>query len=181
MNNIKRLLFILSFLYLMTFITSSISSYSNSIKNTQEKRIRNLSYTIGSIYYELQYPLNDLTGTGDRLKDVPYKVQCKLLACESGCCVGEINKMRCGPEADCAIYLDSVNTNITIIAVCVIVVLLIIFLILFVTFKKVFKFSNSASACLSLGCMSILFIPWVIYFICKEKKDETANEKLKEG
>lgn len=175
--NTKRLLLIFSFIYLTSLISSSFTK--TSLENVPQKR--NLSYNIGSIYYELLYPLNDLTGTGDRLKDVPYKVQCKLLKCESGCCVGEIDKMRCGPDADCAIYLDSVNVGITQIVVPVVVGLFLIFLILVITFKIVFKFSICASICLSLGCISIVLIPFVIYFICKEKKNVTEIESLKDG
>lgn len=178
--NMKKIIFLISFLYLI----SSTAALSNikTIQKEKEKESRKLQYSLGSIYYELQYPLNNLTGTGDRLKDVPYKVQCKILACASGCCVGEIDNMSCGPAADCAIYLDALETNTLIIAVCVAVVFLIIFAILFITFKKIYKFSISASTCLALGCMTIFLIPCVIWFVCKERKNVTSdNNKSKDG
>ena len=165
--NLKKIVFIISFLYLMTFISSTITTKPES---------RNLQYSTGSIYYELQYPINNLTGTGDRLKDVPYMVQCNILRCESGCCVGEIDKMSCGPAADCAIYLSSFETGTTIIIACVIVFFFLILLILAITFNKVFKFSICASVCLSLGCMTIILIPCVIYFTIKEGKNACKNK-----
>jgi hypothetical protein len=90
--------------------------------------------------------------------------------------------MTCGPDADCDIYLDRVNVRIIQIVVPVVVGLFIIFLILVITFKKVLKFSICASICLALGCISIVLIPFVIYFIFKEKKKNvTESENLKEG
>ena len=175
-KNMKRLIFIISFIYLIAFTSSTISNKPSN----KNKELRNLQYSHGSIYYELQYPLNNITGTGDRLKDVPYKVQCKLLACDSGCCVGEIDNLSCGPEVDCLIYLENSKSESIIIGIVVSFGLLIILIILFVTFLKVFKFSISASFCLSIGCMSVILIPWVVYFVHKERKNVTCKNKSKE-
>lgn len=180
-NNIslmKTILLLISFLYLISNISSSTSI---SINQNILKKNRNLQYSLGSIYYELQYPINDLTGTGDRLKDVPYKVLCKILACDTGCCVGEIDKMSCGISTDCAIYLESLNTNRLVIAVCIVVILLVIFFILLIVFKKVFEFSYYTSLCLTLGSMSIILIPYVVYYIIKEKKNCNGKDKSKDG
>ena len=171
------MLLIISFLYLMSPICSIKSAKSRN--KTPESR--NLQYSMGSIYYELEFPINNLTGTGDRLKDVPYMVQCKIMACSTGCCVGQIDKMSCGPEADCLIYLDSSKKGMTIIIICVVVIFFMIFIILFLIFKKFFKFSNSAATCLSLGCISIILIPCIIFFVFKERKNVTCTDKSKEA
>lgn len=157
---------------------NQITSISNeNKKNFLSEKNRNLQYSLGSIYYELQYPINDLTGTGDRLKDVPYKVQCKILACESGCCVGEIDKMSCGPAADCAIYQDSLNTGRLIISVCIVVILLVIFFIFCLIYVKIFKFGKGTSVCLALGSMTVILIPLVVYWILQERKNRANSKK----
>jgi hypothetical protein len=174
--NMKKIVFIILFLYIITFTSTKSTNQLNNYKQS-----RNLQYSIGSVYYELQYPLNDLTGTGDRLKDVPYKVKCKILACETGCCVGEIDKMSCGPQMDCAIYLDKLNNMTISIVVPVVIGFFVIFAILLFTFLKIYKIPLFTSICLSLGCLSIILIPWVIYFVYKKNKNVTSNEKnLKE-
>lgn len=171
----KKLVFIILFLYLITFASTKNTNQLN------KNQSRNLQYSIGSVYYELQFPANDLTGTGDRLKDVPYKVKCKILACETGCCVGEIDKMSCGPQTDCAIYSESVRILTISIAVPIVVGLFIIFLILFFTFLKVYKLSCCLSTGLSLACFIIILIPLVIYLVYIQNKSVTSKEKnLKE-
>ena len=175
--NLKKLICLVSFLSLITLISSSVTSETTK----RLSQTRSLAYSIGSIYYELTYPINNLTGTGDKLKDVPYQVQCRIKKCESGCCIGEIDGMLCGAAADCAIYLEKSKETSLIVSIVVPIGLLIIFLILFITFKKVYKISTGKSICFALGCLTIVLIPCVAYFVYQGSKNESTNEKQKEG
>lgn len=170
---------LVSFLCLTNLTTSS---FAKQVSNRATPPLtRNLEYSLGSIYYELVYPINNLTGTGDKLKDVPYKVQCKILECDTGCCVGEIDNMVCGVAQDCAVYLEKSKEAGLIIAIIVPVSLFIIFLILFITFKKVYNISTGKSMCYALGCLTIILIPLIAYLIYKRKENATSNPKQKDG
>lgn len=173
----KKLICIISFICILSLISCQGQSQNQNLFLSKN---RNLQYSLGSIYYELVYPINNLTGTGDRLKDVPYKVQCKIKQCESGCCVGEIDKMLCGDPADCAIYLEESRKPTLLAGIVIPVGLLIIFIVLFISFRKVYKLSVGQSICLAFGCLTIVLIPFVAYYVYKESKDN-VNNKSKEG
>ena len=171
----KKMICIVSLLCLISLISSPAVEISKSSKG------RNLQYSLGSIYYQLEYPMNVLTGTGDRLKDVPYRVKCKLQKCETGCCVGEIDNMTCGAADDCTIYLDASKIPYLLTAIIIPIGIFVIFIILLITFLKVYKLSIGLSFCFALGCLTIVLIPCVAYFVYKESKDENKNDKSKEG
>ena len=171
--NKKRMISIMSFICLISLISSPAVEITSKIQS------RNL-YSLGSIYYELVYPINNLTGTGDRLKDVPYQVQCKIKKCDTGCCVGEIDNMTCGLKANCVLYLDESKLPTLLAGIIIPLALLIIFIILFITFTKVYKLPTGQSICFSLGCFTIILIPFVAYFVYKSGTKGT-EENVKEG
>lgn len=49
---------------------------------------------------------NNLTGTGNRLKDSVYNAICSTLKCNTLCCEGHINQMTCGKEENCVKYQE---------------------------------------------------------------------------
>ena len=165
---------LIAFLSLISLITCSAVEITSKIQS------RNL-YSLGSIYYELEYPINNLSGTGDRLKDVPYQVQCKIKKCDTGCCIGEINNQKCGLQADCALYLDESKKPTLLAGIIIPVGLLIIFIILFITFTKVYKLPTGQSICFSLGCLTLVLIPCVAYFVYQEGKNGNTNKKSQDG
>ena len=173
-RNKKKMIFIMSLICLISLISCPAVEFSGKLSQS-----RNLQYSLGSIYYELVYPINNLTGTGDRLKDVPYRVQCRIKQCDTGCCIGEIDNMSCGEPADCLIYLDESKKPSLLAAIIIPIGLVLIFILLFITFLKVYKISTGRSICFSLGCMTIVLIPCVAYFVYKESK--CGDEKSKEG
>jgi hypothetical protein len=173
--NKKRMISIVAFICIISLITCPAVEITSKIQS------RNLQYSLGSIYYELVYPINNLTGTGDRLKDVPYKVQCKIKKCDTGCCVGEIDSMTCGLKENCIIYLDESNMPTLLAGIIIPLVLLIIFIILFITFTKVYKLSTCKSICFSLACFTIILIPCVAYFVYKAGTKENSDSVAKEG
>lgn len=60
-----------------------------------------------TIFYTKLFELNNnITGTGNILKDVVYRQICISLNCASGCCIGNINSMTCGLTNDCLKYAD---------------------------------------------------------------------------
>lgn len=173
----KTMMCLISFLCLLSF--SSTSTQNHQLNFLQQSR--NLQYSLGSIYYELAYPINNLTGTGDRLKDVPYKVQCKIKQCDSGCCVGEIDSMVCGLASDCAVYLEKSREPSLIIGIVVPFSLLIIFLILFIIFRKGYNVPTGKSMLYALLCLTIVLIPFIAYWIYKNKENVTTSKKQREG
>jgi hypothetical protein len=44
---------------------------------------------------------NDITGTGDKLKDIVYITACMAIECPNHCCQGSISIMTCGTEEIC--------------------------------------------------------------------------------
>lgn len=53
---------------------------------------------------------NNITGTGNKLKDIAYNSACNLLKCED-CCEGPISNMTCGAFYNCQKYKDYVNRH----------------------------------------------------------------------
>ena len=134
-----------------------------------------------SIYYNLAYPANNITGTGDVLKDVPFRVLCMLLACNSGCCVGEIDNMRCGLAADCQVYLDYSKIPGMVVAIVVPIGVFILLTALFIYLNRFKKYSCCSAFCMCLGCLLVITIPVVIYYLlCKKQKDSVTPDKGKE-
>lgn len=172
---IKSLL--LCSVYITLFLSHVNMSQSKGALISSEER--NLQYSMKSIYYDLVYPSNDLTGTGDKLKDVPYKVLCKIIACTTGCCVGEIDNMRCGAANDCKTYKDYSNMGGVIAAIVVPISVTIILVFLTLLFNKKWKYTCCTSFVMALGCIFIIPLPFIIYCICKKDCSVTA-EKNKE-
>lgn len=172
----KILLYIALFNVLFSVI--SLKKISNEYNRQQKESNRNLQYALNSIYYNKVYPANDITGTGDKLKDVPYKVLCKILNCVSGCCVGEIDNMRCGAAADCKVYSDYSKLPGMIAAI----VVPIGFFILLVAFcyylMKYRKYSFSSAFCMCLGFLFILTIPLVLYYLLCKKENRVGSKTI---
>jgi len=139
---------------------------------------RNLQYNFKSIYYNIVYPANDITGTGDKLKDVPYKVLCKIMKCESGCCVGEIDNMRCGLEEDCKIYTNYSNLPGLVAAIIVPIGVFFVFLLLFIFLTKYKKYNCGKTLLICLACLFVVTIPIVIYFMIRIDKSVTPDKNI---
>lgn len=186
MQNVFSKIFTLKALILIIALANIFIPAINSKKiwvQEQENNLsnkRNLQYGLNSIYYNIAYPANDITGTGDRLKDVPYKVLCKILSCVSGCCVGEIDNMRCGLAADCKVYSDYANLPGMIAAIVVpigVFFLLIAFSFYLVKFKK---YSCCGAFCMCAGLVFIVTIPIVIYYLFFKKYYSVTSKNPKE-
>jgi hypothetical protein len=101
---------VLVVLCLFGILTSqgSVNSYSeDEIRNLQAAKARTTSK---SIYYSVPFTYNNITGTGNKLRDDAYRVICKSLNCESGCCAGDTNSMRCGVTEDCLKWVNWVKS-----------------------------------------------------------------------
>lgn len=171
-----------AFLYisLLNLLFLAISAKKIWIENSLQKQIepkRNLQYSLNSIYYNIAYPANDITGTGDKLKDVPYKVLCKILSCVSGCCVGEIDNMRCGLAADCKVYSDYSKVPGMVAAIVIpigVFILLVAFCFYLVKYRK---YSFAKSFCMCFGCLCVVAIPFVLYYLFCKKNDNGDSSK----
>ncbi len=178
-NKPRKILFYFAILSLIFCNVYSKKIYHQANENKNDKR--NLQFSLNSIYYNLPYPANDITGTGDKLKDVPFRVLCKILACESKCCVGEIDNIRCGLLEDCLIYSDYSKIPGMICAIVIPIGVFIILVFLFVFLLKYKKYDWSVALCMCLGCLFILTIPVVIYYYFSRRNSAvTVSEKNKE-
>jgi len=77
--------------------------YLNNIQ-TRENFIEPLEY----IFYEKKLDIeNNITGTGNKLKDVAYRALCFTLKCPSTCCDGPIDHLKCADEGTCNMYKEA--------------------------------------------------------------------------
>jgi len=178
-SNGKKLTKLIFYLTLVNIIFSIITSKKiNFQPEYHNQNIRNLQYAIHSVYYNIVYPANDITGTGDKLKDVPYKVLCKLKSCDTGCCVGEIDYMSCGLASDCRIYSDYSKIGGMVAAIVIPIGVSILLILLFVFLFKVKKYTCGSAFCLCLACLLIIPIPIVLYYcFCKKNSSVTTEDK----
>ena len=180
-SNTRKILFYISMLSVIFSTFSAKKRYVSDSEVQSKKKGRNLQYALNSIYYNLMYPANNITGTGDLLKDVPFKVLCMILACNSGCCVGELDSMRCGLAADCQVYLDYSRIPGMVVAIVVPIGVFVMLFALFVYLYKYKKYTCGGAYCMCLGCLFVITIPIVIYYFFFKKQQESVTPgKMKE-
>jgi len=172
--NMKKALFYIALLSLI--FSSAVSSKKIWIESSQQQSEpkRDLQFAMNSIYYNIPYPANDLTGTGDKLKDVPYKVLCKILSCNSGCCVGELDNMVCGSADNCQVYSNYAKIPGVVAAIVVpigVFILLVAFCIYLVKYQK---YTLCGAVCMCFGCLFIVTIPLVLYYLFCKKNDSVT-------
>lgn len=172
---IKNLL--LSGVILLSFVPL-ITNTSNFLPEKTQRSLQYVEFSSNGIYYLLEYQKNDITGTGDKLQDVPYKALCIIKACENSCCTGDITNMQCGTAEECKTYFDSTRRgNVAAAVIIPIAVTVIFFLVFFLLWKK-YNVSWDLSALLSFICMFVITIPFVIWYVKKYKPlDENSTDK----
>lgn len=182
-NFLKRKKSLLSFLFSLIILIQLQSQIKTEI---QEKGFMEdyqyIKFSSDSIYYKLKFMKNDITGTGNRLKDVPYRTICVLKNCPNICCIGDIDSMVCGGKDQCKeFYDDSIYGNI-VAAVIFPILFLGIFVFFYCVFNKISDGKNKAlSALLAFSCMFVITIPFVIFFIWKFKpyEENDSNNKMR--
>lgn len=179
-SNIRKMLFFTAILSVVFSVFPAKKFYLSENESLSKQKNRNLQYAVNSIYYNLAYPANNITGTGDLLKDVPFKVLCMLLACNTGCCVGEIDNMRCGLAADCQVYLDYSKIPGMVAAIVVPIGVFLLLTALFIYLHRFRKYSCCSAFCMCLGCLFVITIPIVAYYIFCKKQESVTPEKIKE-
>lgn len=144
------------------------------------KSLRNLQYaqfSSSGIYYNLEFQKNDITGTGDKLLDNPYKTLCYIKKCVSGCCIGEINDLQCAKAEDCKIFFDSTKKGKIAAAIVVPIIVTSIFFISFFVYKKL-KIDTKISLVMAFYSIFVITIPFIILYINKSSnKNENNKEK----
>lgn len=144
---------------------------STFLRNINERILQTqnyIKYTGSGIYYKIDYPKNDITGTGDILQDSPYRALCIVKQCPNICCLGEINGLTCGTATQCKQFYDTSIIPNVVSAILFPLFFLGIFLIAYFCF---YKKSNKKclSAALAFACIFIITIPFVLLFIWKRK------------
>jgi hypothetical protein len=144
---------------------------STFLKNINERYLQTqnyIKYTGSGIYYKIDYPKNDITGTGDILQDSPYRALCIVKQCSNICCLGDINSLTCGTREQCQQFYDTSVIPNVVGAVLGPLIILAIFLIAYFCFLTKSN-KKCLSALLALACIFIITIPFVLFFIWKRK------------
>ena len=68
-NSILKKSLLISLIFSILF--SSSLTYEEKKRNLQD--LDYIKFSSNSIYYKLEYMINDITGTGNKLKDIPYR------------------------------------------------------------------------------------------------------------
>lgn len=165
-NRILKSSIIFRFL-IMTFIPLVIMS--NFLPKSNSRNLQYVEFSTNGVYYELTFPKNSITGTGDRLQDVPYKALCVIKTCPSNCCSGDINNMQCATVEDCKLYFDSTRKGHVAAAVIIPIAVTAIFLTAYLILFLRYKVNGWISAFIAFICMFVVTIPFVIWYLIKAK------------
>lgn len=143
----------------------------------QENRLQDyIKFSSDSIFYKLEYPKNDITGTGDQLQDSPYRALCIIKQCPNTCCFGEIDNLVCGTSAQCKQFYDYSILGNVLSAILITLLFFGIFSGAFCCFYKKYK-KFWPCVLLAFICMFIITIPFVIYVLWKYKIFDDEKEK----
>ena len=175
-NNFIQIFLIINLSFCLTISNSNKDSLHKNSKRILQKR----EYSSNSIYYETIFTQNNITGTGDKLKDVPYRSFCLVKNCISGCCEGDINLMICGTDITCGAYKDHENYLVVAPAVLIPVCILIFLTIFVLIFTKRNEYSFSKSLLLAVICLGIITIPFVLYYARDAPSKKKSNLKQEE-
>ena len=175
-NLLKNLL--LSGVILLSFIPLITSDAYNFLQKTSQRSLQYMEFSPKGIYYLLDYPKNNITGTGDKLQDVPYKALCVIKACDSACCIGNIDSLQCGTAEECKAYVDSTKRGNVAAAVIIPIAVTVIFFVALILLRKKFKVAWDLAALLAFICMFVVTIPFVILYLRRYKpfEDKNANK-----
>ena len=163
-------------IFLMSFLP--LVFMHEFLPKEMDRNLQYVEYSSKGIYYTLVYPKNDITGTGDRLQDVPFKALCIIKSCTSGCCIGEINNLQCGTVDDCKIYFDSTRTGNVAAAVIIPIAVTAIFLAALFILRKKYNVAWDLSFLLAFTCMFVITIPFVIWYLCKTKPFGKSDKEI---
>lgn len=153
---------------------SCLSSLGLCFSNSEipQTKSRNLQvyakFSESGIFYKIEFPKNDVTGTGDKLQDSPYKALCFLKNCPFKCCVGEIYSLECASEQKCQEFVDSYFVGNVASAVIFPIFFFTVFLVSFYCYLKRSK-KCGLSFLLAFGSMIIITIPILLFIIWKYK------------
>ena len=142
---------------------------TNFLPYPNSRSLQYVEYSANGVYYEITFPKNSITGTGDRLQDVPYKSLCIIRSCPSNCCTGDINNMQCASAEDCKMYFDSTRKGHVAAAVVIPIAVTAIFLTTFLVLFLKFKVNWWIAAFIGFICMFVVTIPFVIWYLVKNK------------
>ncbi len=96
---------------------------------------------------------NNITGTGNLLKDITYRTSCLFKECEF-CCKGNINAIKCGSETDCDVFLKQ-RVDFRVLYAIVKIVGLYLLIPIFWVIAKILEWNNNPKAKCMLFIMEI--------------------------
>lgn len=171
--------FLLISIYINMLCLSSIST--NQINESIQ-----ISHGKNFIEYKRKSELdNDITGTGNKLRDIAYLASCISLNCDYKCCQGGLSNMTCGSEQLCK-SLRELNV-IRHIEIIIGVILAYLLIPIFWVIVKVLEKNNQKSAFnffskILVVYMGVLIPPYgIVIFIEKiycPGKNDNSNDKF---
>jgi hypothetical protein len=157
--------------------------YSTESSDDDAKHFRSLYTSKKYIFYSPPFSkFNNITGTGNMLRDDAYRAICMSLNCFSGCCNEDTNIMVCGQPEECLEYNDYVKAW----RIAIIVTLSV--LIPFGVIWGIVRNCNKGETCcgtifLTLAVMGvIIFFPIVLIVMlvrCIINRDSKSNKNAK--
>lgn len=134
------------------------------------------------IYYEKKIYLdNDLTGTGNKLKDVVYLALCKTLKCPYDCCHGPIDQLKCADEVNCKNYKD-IAYRLKTVKIIILVLLPYILFSILLGFAKIISYRQPQKYKLFREILNvsygIIFPPYGICLIIRYFKHKNLDDSF---
>ena len=167
----KTMIIFCTFAIMFPLLTTSSFLENIKTRNLQEY----VKFSDTGIFYNIKFPKNDITGTGDKLQDSAYRALCITKRCANQCCTGEINDLICASQEQCKQFYDTSIVGNVAAAIIIPISIVIIFFVAFHCFYQKSK-KKGMSALLAFGCIFIITIPLVIFIIWKYKLFKLCEE-----
>jgi hypothetical protein len=159
------------FISLCEILPKTAALKGNNEHEHEDLRSLRVSSKKTTIYYSIpdDFLINNVTGTGNKLKDAVYNSICKELKCNTDCCEGEINQLFCGSLENCKKYKDYQKTILILAIVLSVVGFLIIMFLRFMCCGNVNKSRGDRAVEFVVFLLCLIFLPFVLIFFAIKK------------
>ena len=123
----KTMIIFCTFAIMFPLLTTSSFLENIKTRNLQEY----VKFSDTGIFYNIKFPKNDITGTGDKLQDSAYRALCITKRCANQCCTGEINDLICASQEQCKQFYDTSIVGNVAAAIIIPISIVIIFFVAF--------------------------------------------------
>lgn len=106
---------------------------------------------------------NNITGTGNKFRDLVYNQLCINMHCETNCCEGYINEMRCGVQMNCDKYIK--YKRLTVIILGVVLSIVVVSWILMGVARCLNKENNKTSLTIIIVIICLIYLPITLFVL----------------